>query len=94
MKVLMVNHFPLDGSGSGAYTLNVAKELVHAGHEVLVLVPEHVAIRGYPFPIWALFSVMARMQVLTLPSISHALRLILTAKSHFSSSATSKSRLM
>ena len=37
MKVLIPNHFPLQGSGSGIYTLNVASELVRAGHEVLVM---------------------------------------------------------
>lgn len=41
MKVLMPNHFPLQGSGSGIYTLNVALELVDAGHEVLVITPDH-----------------------------------------------------
>ncbi len=51
MKVLMPNHFPLQGSGSGIYTMNVAQELVRAGHEVLVVVPEHHVIGGYPFPI-------------------------------------------
>jgi glycosyltransferase involved in cell wall biosynthesis len=37
----MPNHFPLQGSGSGIYTLNVAQELVRLGHEVLVIVPDH-----------------------------------------------------
>jgi len=51
MKVLMPNHFPLQGSGSGIYTTNVAQELVKAGHEVLVIVPEHQVVEGYPFPV-------------------------------------------
>jgi len=37
MKILLVNHFPLQGSGSGIYTLNVARELIKEGHEVYVL---------------------------------------------------------
>jgi glycosyltransferase involved in cell wall biosynthesis len=52
MKVLMPNHFPLQGSGSGIYTLNVAQELERLGHEVLVIVPDHhlVPPGEYPFP--------------------------------------------
>ena len=52
MKVLMPNHFPLQGSGSGIYTLNVAQELGRLGHEVLVIVPDHhpVSPDTYPFP--------------------------------------------
>ena len=49
MKILMPNHFPLQGSGSGIYTLNVALELLRAGHEVLVIVPEHQPVNEYPF---------------------------------------------
>ncbi len=49
MKILMLNHFPLQGSGSGIYTLNVAKELLKMGHEVMVIVPEHAAVNEYPF---------------------------------------------
>jgi glycosyltransferase involved in cell wall biosynthesis len=51
MKVLMPNHFPLQGSGSGIYTLNVAQELVKAGHEVLAIVPDHQPTTGYSFPV-------------------------------------------
>ena len=51
MRVLMPNHFPLQGSGSGIYTLNVAKELVTAGHEVLAIVPDHEPTTGYTFPV-------------------------------------------
>ncbi len=52
MRVLMPNHFPLQGSGSGIYTLNVAQELVKLGHEVLVIVPDHAQVptEDYPFP--------------------------------------------
>ncbi|MDA3885720.1 MAG: glycosyltransferase family 4 protein [Candidatus Delongbacteria bacterium] len=37
MKVLLINHFPLQGSGSGIYTMNIANELVKKGHEVFVI---------------------------------------------------------
>jgi len=49
MKVLMPNHFPLQGSGSGIYALNVAMELMRAGHEVMAIVPEHEPVSEYPF---------------------------------------------
>ena len=51
MRILIPNHFPLQGSGSGIYTLNVAQELVRLGHEVLVIVPEHepIPVERYPF---------------------------------------------
>lgn len=41
LKILLVNHFPLEGSGSGVYTKNLAKALVMFGHEVKVIYPEH-----------------------------------------------------
>ena len=50
MKILMPNHFPLQGSGSGIYTLNVATELVEAGHEVEVIVPDHRKVADATFP--------------------------------------------
>ncbi|MCK4978932.1 MAG: glycosyltransferase family 4 protein [Candidatus Delongbacteria bacterium] len=37
MKVLLINHFPLQGSGSGIYTMNIANELVKHGHAVFVI---------------------------------------------------------
>ncbi|HHE64541.1 MAG: glycosyltransferase family 4 protein [Candidatus Cloacimonadota bacterium] len=37
MKVLLINHFPLQGSGSGIYTLNIAQELIKESHEVFVI---------------------------------------------------------
>lgn len=37
MKILLVNHFPLQGSGSGIYTLNVAEELIKEGNEVYII---------------------------------------------------------
>jgi len=41
MKVLMINHFPLAGSGSGTYTRNIAVHLMHKGHEVSIIMPEN-----------------------------------------------------
>ncbi|MCK4956573.1 MAG: glycosyltransferase family 4 protein [Candidatus Cloacimonetes bacterium] len=37
MKILLINHFPLQGSGSGIYTMNIANQLVNSGHEVFVI---------------------------------------------------------
>jgi glycosyltransferase involved in cell wall biosynthesis len=51
MRVLIPNHFPLEGSGSGIYTLNVARELVNKGHNALVITPAHELQLGYPFEI-------------------------------------------
>ena len=41
MKVLLVNHFPIAGSGSGTYTRNIAVHLMKKGHEVCVIMPEN-----------------------------------------------------
>lgn len=41
MKILLINHFPLEGSGSGVYTMNIAKSLVSKGHEVCIIMPEN-----------------------------------------------------
>ena len=45
MKVLLINHFPLEGSGSGTYTKNIALHLRKRGHEVAVIFSEN-----QPFP--------------------------------------------
>lgn len=47
MKVLLMCHFPLTGSGSGVYTLNVAHALVKAGHEVRIIIPENQLVDEY-----------------------------------------------
>ena len=39
MKILMINHFPLEGSGSGTYTKNLAMQLAKLGHEVCIVLP-------------------------------------------------------
>ena len=41
MKILLVNHFPLEGSGSGTYTRNLALHLAKRGHSVCVVFPEN-----------------------------------------------------
>lgn len=41
MKILLMCHFPLTGSGSGVYTLNIAHALAKLGHEVRIIVPEN-----------------------------------------------------
>lgn len=51
MKILIANHFPLEGSGSGIYSQNVARELVEQGHEALVITPSHDQQDGYPFQV-------------------------------------------
>ena len=43
MKVLMINHFPLIGSGSGTYTKNLANYLMKKGHEVSIVLPENTS---------------------------------------------------
>lgn len=41
MRILMINHFPLAGSGSGTYTRNLAVHLAELGHEVCIVLPEN-----------------------------------------------------
>lgn len=41
MRILLINHFPLVGSGSGVYVTNIAKSLVQKGHEVCIIMPEN-----------------------------------------------------
>lgn len=40
VRILILNHFPLEGSGSGIYTKNLARELSEMGHQVKVVFPE------------------------------------------------------
>src|SRR6056297_3409370 len=51
MKILLVNHFPLEGSGSGVYTKNIARKLVEKGHEVRVIVVDIRKNNNYSFPV-------------------------------------------
>ena len=39
MNILLINHFPLVGSGSGVYTNNIALSLKKAGNNVAILFP-------------------------------------------------------
>lgn len=41
MRIMIINHFPLEGSGSGTYTKSVAAGLSRMGHDVKVIFPEH-----------------------------------------------------
>jgi glycosyltransferase involved in cell wall biosynthesis len=50
MRVLLINHFPLQGSGSGIYTLNIASELYKQGHQVCVIdIDNRIESATYPF---------------------------------------------
>ena len=51
MRVLLTNHFPLEGSGSGIYTQNVARELTQKNHDALVITPAHDEQLGFPFEV-------------------------------------------
>lgn len=44
MKILLMNHFPLTGSGSGVYTKNIADSLIKKGHEVCIIFPENIEV--------------------------------------------------
>ncbi len=49
MRILLINHFPLEGSGSGTYTKNLATQLAKLGHEVCIILPENTTdIQQYP----------------------------------------------
>ena len=43
MNVMMINHFPIAGSGSGTYTRNIAVHLMKKGHNVCIVLPENTA---------------------------------------------------
>lgn len=47
---MIVLQFYLDGSGSGIYVQNEARELMALGHEVLVVAPDVRVDTGRPFP--------------------------------------------
>ncbi len=49
MRILILNHFPLEGSGSGIYTKNLARELSEMGHTVKVVFPEHQITKSNDF---------------------------------------------
>lgn len=41
MNILLINHLPLVGSGSGVYTSNLAKCLEKLGHKICIIMPEN-----------------------------------------------------
>ncbi len=43
MKILLINHFPLQGSGSGVYVANIAKSLEKKGHKTCIITPENTS---------------------------------------------------
>ncbi|MGM0438282.1 MAG: glycosyltransferase [Bacillota bacterium] len=56
MKLLLINHFPLEGSGSGIYTKNIAAKMKDRGHKVKVIVVDNKKINdGYEFPVTTIF---------------------------------------
>lgn len=46
MRVLLINHFPLDGSGSGTYIKNIAQQLIKLGHEACIIMPENIEVKS------------------------------------------------
>lgn len=53
MRILLVNHFPLEGSGSGIYTKNIAQRLLDKGHKVKVIAVDNQKAENnqYQFPV-------------------------------------------
>jgi len=51
MKVLILSHFPLEGSGSSVYTRDLASFLVKSGHEVKVVCTGHGDVTGFDFDV-------------------------------------------
>ncbi|MEE9512449.1 MAG: glycosyltransferase [Anaerolineales bacterium] len=51
MRILIPNHFPLEGSGSGIYTQNIAREIAKKGHKALAITPAHDEQEGFPFEV-------------------------------------------
>lgn len=41
MKILIINHFPLTGSGSGVYVQNIINSLKKKNHEITVIMPSN-----------------------------------------------------
>mgnify|MGYP001097869617 CR=1 FL=1 len=44
VKILLINHFPLQGSGSGVYAANIAKSLEKKGHKTCIITPENTSV--------------------------------------------------
>ena len=43
MRILLINHFPMQGSGSGVYVANIAKSLEKRGHKTCIISPENTS---------------------------------------------------
>ena len=43
MRILLINHFPLQGSGSGVYVANIARSLQKKGHKTCIISPENTS---------------------------------------------------
>lgn len=43
MRILLINHFPLQGSGSGVYVANIARSLKRKGHKTCIISPENTS---------------------------------------------------
>ncbi len=54
MKILIATQFYLDGSGSGIYVQNIAREFLALGHEVKVLCCDTKKVSNKPFPLRAI----------------------------------------
>jgi len=44
MRILLINHFPMQGSGSGVYVANIARSLEKRGHKTCIISPENTSI--------------------------------------------------
>ena len=44
MRILLVNHFPLQGSGSGVYVANIVKSLERKSHKTCIISPENTSV--------------------------------------------------
>ncbi len=51
MKILIATQFYIEGSGSGIYVQNIAREFQDAGHEVRVLSCDKGPVGGKPYPV-------------------------------------------
>lgn len=51
MRVLLTNHFPFHGSGTGTYTLDLAMGLLQAGHEVQAVIVDRQPTGDEAFPV-------------------------------------------
>jgi glycosyltransferase involved in cell wall biosynthesis len=51
MKILIPTQFFLDGSGSGIYVQNIAREFEALGHQVKILSADNKPVEGKPFPV-------------------------------------------